>query len=56
MTGLSEVVAAEGKSAPEGIRRRIEARISQGEFIAGLLRIAGRENVQTGLPLSANKS
>lgn len=31
-------------SGEENIRRRIEARISQGEFIAGLLRVAGRES------------
>lgn len=31
-------------SAPEKIRRRVEARIGQGEFIAGLLRVAGRES------------
>jgi hypothetical protein len=29
---------------PENIRRRIEARIGQGEFITGLLRVAGRES------------
>ena len=37
--------ATGGSSAPENIRRRIEARIGQGEFIAGLLRVAGRELV-----------
>jgi hypothetical protein len=31
-------------SETEDIRNRIEARISQGEFIAGLLRVAGRES------------
>ena len=33
-----------GSSGPANIRRRIEARIGQGEFIAGLLRVAGRES------------
>jgi hypothetical protein len=28
----------------EGIRRRIEARVGQGEFLAGLLHVAGRES------------
>lgn len=28
----------------EGIRRRIEARIGQGEFLAGMLHVAGRES------------
>ena len=31
-------------SGPENIRRRIEARIGQGEFIASLLRVAARES------------
>ena len=30
--------------APDGIRRRIETRIGQGEFIAGLLRVAARDS------------
>ncbi len=49
MTGTDEAPATGGTSAPENIRRRIEARIGQGEFIAGLLRVAGRESatVQT---------
>src|SRR5437879_7042277 len=36
--------AAAGTSTPETIRRRIEARIGQGEFIAGLLRVAAHES------------
>jgi hypothetical protein len=31
-------------SDPENIRQRIEARIGQGEFLASLLRVAGRES------------
>lgn len=49
MSKLSGAAAAAENSAPENIRRRVEARIGQGEFIAGLLRVAGRESatVQT---------
>jgi hypothetical protein len=42
MTGADQRESAVIK--PENIRRRIEARIGQGEFIAGLLRVAGRES------------
>lgn len=41
---MSDATAATAGSSPGNIRRRIEARIGQGEFIAGLLRVAGRES------------
>ena len=39
-----EPAPAETAPSSDNIRRRIEARIGQGEFIAGLLRVAGRES------------
>lgn len=44
MNAADEAPATAGTSTPENIRRRIEARIGQGEFIAGLLRVAARES------------
>ncbi|MGE3900045.1 MAG: DNA double-strand break repair nuclease NurA [Variibacter sp.] len=44
MSGAENQNTTATASSPDNIRRRIEARIGQGEFIAGLLRVAGRES------------
>jgi hypothetical protein len=46
MSGADNPNATNGSASAGNIRRRIEARIGQGEFIAGLLRVAGRESTE----------